>query len=139
MSVPNLELLCEITATMEPTPIGTGPDGLRVEFPFRGVATGPHWEGERPVRGVDHGRVRPDGSVVLDITGVIGEGRRSVFYRASGVALPGTAQGEAFPQELFTFETGDAELAFLNTAVAVGFGHAHGASLTLTVHLVSAG
>ena len=138
MSEPTLEMLCEITATMQPTPIGKGPDGFRVEFPFRGAAVGPHWEGEWPVRGVDHGRVRDDGSVVLDITGVIGEGRRSVFYTATGIALPGGAQGEAFPQELFTFETGDPDLAFLNTAVAVGFGHADGSDLTLTVHLVRA-
>ena len=136
--MPSLTHFCTMKATMSPTIIGQVPDGFRVDFPFTGTATGPHWEGARPVRGIDHARVRKDGSVALDITGVIGEGRQSVFYKATGVSKPGGSPAEAFPQELFVFETGDEDLAFLNQAVAVGFGHADGPDLTLEVWLAAA-
>lgn len=136
--MPTLEHFCTITADMTPTIVGAVPDGFRVDFPFTGTATGPHWEGERPVVGTDHGRVRKDGSVVLDITARIGTGRATVFYKAGGVALPGESPSDAFPQELITFETGNEDLAFLNTAIGVGFGESKGPELTLEVYLVRA-
>ena len=69
--MPSLEHFCTITATLENMKvIGSVPSGMRIDFPFEGTATGPHWEGELLVEGVDyvtvrgrpqheHGRARP--------------------------------------------------------------------------------
>ena len=45
--MPSLEHFCTITATLENMKvIGSVPSGMRIDFPFEGTATGPHWEGE---------------------------------------------------------------------------------------------
>ena len=136
--MPTLEHFCTIKGTMPAQVIGQTPDGFRVDFPFEGTATGPHWEGEAPVVGVDHARVRKDGTVVLDITGRIGEGRDTVFYKANGIALPTETRGDADPQELLTFETGSESLAFLNRSIGVAFGESRGPNLSLEVYLAKA-
>ena len=134
--MPTLEHFCTITADMSPVTLGAMPDGFRIDFPFTGTATGPHWEGELAVVGTDHGRVRKDGTVVLDITARMGEGKDAVFYTARGLALPTETRGDADPHELIMFETANEALAFLNRSIGVGVGQSRGPSLTLDIYLV---
>ena len=133
--MPNLEPFCEIHATMSPRMLGNMPLGTRVDFPFEGVATSDHWEGERRVSGVDHVTIRPDGNMDLVIRGTIGEKRETVAYQASGVSL-GISKTEARPQELIVFQTGNEDLAWLNSVIGVGLGRGAGADLELTIYVV---
>ena len=133
--MPELEHFCTIKATMSPRVIGNGPAGMRVDFPFQGTATSSHWDGERPVSGVDYVTFRADGNMTLDIHGVIGEKRESVGYSATGVSLS-VSKTEAHPKELMTFHTGNEDLAWLNTEVAVAFGKGLDGAIELDVYLV---
>ncbi len=133
--MPRLEEFCTITAALRPRMLGKTPAGVRIDFAFEGTATGPHWEGPRPVWGVDYATVRADGNLDLDIRGVIGEGRQTVSYRALGVSIM-KSRTEAAPQELLTFQTSDEDLSWLNTAVGVAVGQGEGLKLTLTVYVV---
>lgn len=119
---------------MTPRMIGRTPAGTRIDFPFEGTATGPHWEGERPVTGVDYVTVRADGNMDLDIHATIGEKRETISYRATGVSIAHEDR-TASPQELIVFQTGDDDLSWLNTRVGVGLGHG-GADLDLTIYLI---
>lgn len=121
---------------MAPRMIGRTPAGTRIDFPFEGTATSPHWEGERSVRGVDYVTVRADGNMDLDIHGTIGEKKETIAYRATGVSIAHEDQ-TASPQELIVFQTGNEDLAWLNSRVGVGLGHG-GADLELTIYLVRA-
>lgn len=133
--MPSLEEFCKIEAKMAPRIIGKGPAGMRMDFPFEGTATGAHWEGERPVSGIDYLTVREDGNMDLDIRGTIGEKRETVGYRAIGVSLA-NEDGSANPQELVTFQTGNEELAWLNDAVGVALGRGGEGVLDLTLYIV---
>ena len=121
-------------ASMTPRMLGHTPAGTRIDFPFEGTATGPHWEGERPVRGIDYVTVRGDGNMDLDIHATIGEKRDTVSYRATGVSVAHEDR-TASPQELITFQTGNEDLAWLNSTVGVGLGTG-GAQLDLTIYIV---
>lgn len=132
--MPSLEEFCTIQASMSPRMIGHVPAGTRIDFPFEGTAVSPHWEGERPVSGVDYVTVRSDGNMDLDIHGTIGAKRETVSYRASGVSIA-HEDNTASPQELITFETGNDDLAWLNTVVGVGLGRG-GQDLELTIYIV---
>lgn len=132
--MPSLEEFCTVKASMTPRMVGHTPAGTRIDFPFEGTATGPHWEGERPVRGVDYVTVRGDGNMDLDIHATIGEKRETVSYRATGVSVAHEDR-TASPQELITFQTGSENLAWLNSAVGVGLGTG-GAQLDLTIYIV---
>ncbi len=132
-----LEEFCTIKATMTPRMLGNMPGGTRVDFPFQGEATSPHWEGFRPVVGVDHATIRGDGNMDLSIRATIGEKRETVAYKATGVSVV-HSQTSASPQELITFETGNADLAWLNTVVGVGVGTGEGPSLELRIFVVRA-
>ncbi|MGF1668698.1 MAG: DUF3237 family protein [Acidimicrobiia bacterium] len=133
--MPSLEEFCTISASMTPRMLGTMPGGTRIDFPFEGTATSPHWEGERPVRGVDYVTVRTDGNMALDIRATIGEKRETVAYQGRGVSLV-KSPTEALPQELITFETGNEDLAWLNTVVGVGIGGGEGGGLSVTIYVV---
>ena len=133
--MPDLEEFCTITAGLRPRMLGRTPAGVRIDFAFEGTAVSPHWEGARPVSGVDYATVRADGNLDLDIRGVIGEGRRTVSYRAAGVSIM-KSETEAAPRELLTFQTSDEDLSWLNTAVGVALGRGRGLDLTLTVYVV---
>jgi hypothetical protein len=133
--VPDLEHFCTISGGLTARIIGNGPAGMRVDFPFEGTATSPHWEGERPVSGVDYVTYRADGNMSLDIHGVIGEKRESVGYTATGVSLA-VSKTEAHPRELITFHTGNEDLAWLNTEVAVAFGKGADGAIELEVYLL---
>ena len=132
--MPSLEEFCTIKAAMSPRMIGRVPAGTRIDFPFEGSATSPHWDGERPVSGVDYVTVRSDGNMDLDIHGTIGLKRETVSYQATGVSIAHD-DNTASPQELITFQTGNDDLAWLNQAVGVGLGHG-GESLELTIYVV---
>lgn len=132
--MPTLEEFCTIRATMAPRMIGRVPAGTRIDFPFSGTATGSHWEGERPVSGIDYVTVRQDGNMDLEIRGTIGEKRDTVGYRATGVSIA-HEDNTASPQELITFQTGNADLDWLNSVVGVALGHG-GAELDLTLYIV---
>jgi hypothetical protein len=133
--VPTLEEFCRITAAMTPRMLGKMPQGTRIDFPFEGTATSPHWEGERPVRGIDHATVRNDGHMDLDIRASIGEKRETIAYRGSGVSVV-LSPTEASPQELITFHTGNEDLSWLNTVIGVGWGRGEGTNIELTIYVV---
>ena len=63
----------------------------------------------------------------LDIRATIGEKRETVAYQGAGVSIV-KSPTEALPQELITFQTGNEDLAWLNTAVGVGLGGGEGGS-----------
>lgn len=133
--MPTLEPFCEISASMAPRMLGNMPLGTRIDFPFEGTATSLHWEGERPVSGIDYVTVRADGNMDLEIRGTIGSKRDTVAYRAIGVSL-GISKTEARPQELLTFATGNEDLAWLNDAIGVGLGRGEGVDLSLAIYIV---
>jgi hypothetical protein len=132
----SLEEFCVVKATLTPRMLGNMPGGTRIDFPFEGTATSGHWEGERPVRGVDYVTVRSDGNMDLEIRGTIGEKRETVAYRAIGVSIVDSPT-QARPHELITFQTGNEDLAFLNTSIGVGIGAGESGQLGLTIYLVS--
>ena len=133
--MPSLELFCTIEADLGMNIIGKSPAGMRIDFPFEGTATSPHWEGERPVMGIDYVTVRADGNMDLQIKGVIGEKRESVAYTAIGVSIANPDQS-ADPKELLTFQTGNEDLAWLNDEIGVALGHGEGGKLHLDVYLI---
>jgi Protein of unknown function (DUF3237) len=133
--MPSMEEFCTIEADLEMNIIGKTPSGMRIDFPFKGTATSKHWEGERPVRGVDYSTVRADGNMDLDVHATIGEKRDAVSYTATGVSIANPDQS-ADPKELIVFQTGNEELAWLNNEVGVAFGHGEGGKITLTIHLL---
>ena len=133
--MPSLEEFCTIEAELVMNVIGKTPGGMRIDFPFEGTATGPHWEGERPVSGVDYVTVRSDGNMALDVHAVIGEKREAVSYRGNGVSIVNPDQS-ADPKELITFETGNEDLAWLNNEIGVAFGHGEDGKITLRIYLV---
>lgn len=134
--MPELEKFCTIEAEMGMKVLGKGPAGMRIDFPFEGTAVGPHWKGERPVKGVDYSLVRGDGNMDLDIRAVIGEKREAVTYRASGVSTMNPDQS-ADINELITFHTGNEDLAWLNHRVGVAIGGGAAGKLKLDVYLVN--
>ncbi|MPZ54004.1 MAG: DUF3237 family protein [Acidimicrobiia bacterium] len=133
--MPTLEEFCTVEATMAPRIVGKGPAGMRIDFPFEGKAMGPHWEGERPVSGVDYVTVRADGNMDLDIRGTIGAKRETIGYRATGVSIAND-DGSANPQELVTFQTGNEDFAWLNDVVGVALGSGAEGVLKMTFHIV---
>jgi hypothetical protein len=133
--MPSLEKFCSITAEMGMKVIGSGPAGMRIDFPFTGVATGPHWEGERRVEGVDYSTVRSDGNMDLDIHATIGEKRESVGYRGTGVSIANPDKS-AEPRELISFHTGNEDLAWLNNEIGIAIGRGEAGKLTVEVYLV---
>lgn len=135
--MPNLEEFCQIKGTLTPRMLGKMPQGARIDFQFEGTATSAHWEGERPVKGVDYVTVRLDGHMDLEIRATIGEKRETVAYRGSGVSIA-KSPTEALPQELITFQTGIEDLAWLNTAIGVGLGGGEGGAISITIYVVRA-
>lgn len=133
--MPSLELFCEIQGDLGVNVVGQTPAGMRIDFPFSGVATSSHWEGEWRVEGVDYVTIRSDGNMALDIHGVIGEKRAKVAYSAIGVSIA-NPDNTANPKELIVFETGNEDLAWLNNEVAVAFGSGGNGKLSLQVHLI---
>ena len=134
--MPSMEKFCTIEASLGMNVIGKGPAGMRIDFPFEGTATSEHWEGERPVRGVDYVTVREDGNMDLDIRATIGERKETVSYSGTGVSIANPDQS-ADPKELITFHTGNEDLAWLNNEVGVAFGHGEGGSISLTIYLLN--
>ncbi len=134
--MPSLEKFCTIEADMQMRVLGKSPAGMRIDFPFEGVATGPHWEGELPVRGVDYSTVRSDGNMDLDIRGVIGEKREAVAYRAYGVSTMNPDQS-ADINEIITFQTGNENLDWLNNRIGVAVGGGAAGKLKIDLFLVA--
>lgn len=133
-----LEEFCTMELELDFTVVGKTPGaGLRIDMPFRGTATSSHWEGERPVQGVDYVSRRPDGHMELHLHGRVGEGDQAVAYRGTGLSLV-PEKNVAEPRELIQFETASEELAFLNTSIGVGLGRGEGNRLSLTIYLVKA-
>lgn len=124
---------CTLDVELDFTPIGKVGTGMRVDIPFTGTASSEHWEGERPVAGVDYVTIGADGVQQLDIRGRIGTGKDTVAYRAIG-----RGTNDSGPQELLVFETANEQFAHLNSAIAVAFGSLEGTRLRLTVSLLSA-
>ncbi|MGH8913776.1 MAG: DUF3237 family protein [Acidimicrobiia bacterium] len=133
--MPSLEEFCTISAEMGRRIIGSAPAGMRIDFPFEGTAVGPHWDGERSVKGIDYVTVRADGNMELDIHATIGEKRETVGYRGIGVSIANPDQS-AEPHELLTFQTGNEDLAWLNNEIGVAFGRGEAGALTVQVYLV---
>lgn len=132
--MPSLEEFCKIEADLGMNVIGNAPAGMRIDFPFKGTATSSHWDGERPVKGVDYVTFRSDGNMALDIHATIGEKRDTVSYRGSGVSISNPDKS-ADPKELITFETGNEDLSWLNNEIGVAFGHGEGGKISITVYV----
>jgi hypothetical protein len=130
--MPDLTPLCTIDVTLDFQPIGKLPTGMKIDVPFEGTATSPHWEGEWKVQGVDYVTIGADGVQQLDIRARISDGKRSISYRATG-----RGTNETGPQELLTFETADDDMAWLNAAVAVAHGSIDGNKLHLDVNQIT--
>ncbi len=133
--MPSLEKFCTINGDMGRRIIGDTPLGMRIDFPFEGTATSPHWEGERPVKGVDYVTVRSDGNMDLDLRVTVGEKRETVAYRGNGVSIVNPDQS-ADARELLTFQTGNEDLAWLNNEVGVAIGHGEAGKLVVEVYLL---
>jgi Protein of unknown function (DUF3237) len=133
--MPSLEKFCTVAADLGMNVIGKGPSGMRIDFPFEGTATSEHWEGGRPIRGIDYVTVRDDGNMTLDIHATIGEKREAISYRGIGVSMANEDRS-ADPRELIVFETGNEDLSWLNNEVAVAFGHGAGGKISLEIFLV---
>lgn len=133
--MPSLEKFCTVEGDLGMDVIGKTPAGVRIDFPFEGMATSEHWDGERPVKGIDYVTVRADGNMDLDIHATIGERKEAVSYSAIGVSIA-TDDQSADPKELIVFQTGNEELAWLNNEVAVAFGHGAGGKITLEMYLI---
>jgi hypothetical protein len=71
----------------------------------------------------------------LMIYGVIGEKRDSVAYTARGVSIANADQS-ADPRELITFQTGNEDLAWLNSEIGIALGHGEAGRITLEVYLI---
>jgi hypothetical protein len=132
--MPSLELFCTIEAEMRRRIVGDTPAGMRIDFPFEGTATSEHWEGRRPVSGVDFVTLRSDGNMDLDIHATVGEKRETVGYRGTGVSIV-SPDGSAEPHELLTFQTGNEDLAWLNNEIGVAFGRGEAGKLTIEVYV----
>jgi hypothetical protein len=133
--MPSLDKFCSIEADLGMNVIGKTPAGMRIDFPFEGTATSDHWDGERPVKGVDYVTVRSDGNMILDVHVTIGEKREQVSYTATGVSIANEDQS-ADPRELVVFSTGNEDLAWLNNEIGVAFGHGAGGKISLEIYLV---
>lgn len=133
--MPSLEKFCSVEARLDMRVVGQTPAGTRIDFPFEGTATSDHWDGERPVRGMDYVTVRGDGNMVLDVHATIGEKREQVAYTATGVSIVNEDQS-ANPKELIVFATGNEDLAWLNNEVGVALGHGAGGKITLDIFLI---
>jgi hypothetical protein len=130
-----LEEFCQIEGTLAPRMLGNMPQGTRIDFGFEGTATSKHWEGERPVKGVDYATMRSDGNMDLDLRATIGEKRDTISYRGTGVSIVKDPT-EAAPQELITFATGNADFAWLNSAIGVALGGGKDGKISLTIYVV---
>lgn len=130
----SLEEFCTIEADLGMNIIGDTPAGMRIDFPFNGTATGPHWDGERTVKGMDYVTVRSDGNMDLDLHAVIGEKREQVAYRGSGVSVVNEDRS-ANPRELLTFQTGNDDLNWLNNEIGVAFGSGADGRISLRIFL----
>jgi len=133
--MPSLEKFCTVEATLDMRILGQSPAGMRIDFPFTGTATSEHWEGERPVAGMDYVTVRSDGNMGLDVHATIGEKRETVSYTATGVSIANEDRA-AGPKELIVFSTGNDDLAWLNNEVGVAFGHGADGRITLDIYLI---
>lgn len=133
--MPALEKFCTITGDLGMQIIGDTPAGRRIDFPFSGVATSDHWEGERAVSGVDYVTVRDDGNMSLDIHAVIGEKRESIAYTGTGVSIANPDRS-AHPRELLVFQTGNEEFAWLNNEIGVALGSGAGGKIDLEIFIV---
>ncbi len=128
--MPTLTDFVSINATLDFQMIGKTPAGMRIDVPFTGTATSSHWEGERPVTGVDYVTIGSGGVQNLDIRGQIGSGDNVIAYRAIGRGA------DAGPKELFMFETANEEMSWVNSAVGVAIGSLEGNKLSLDVQVI---
>ena len=130
-AAPDLEPMMRLVVALHSTEVGQTPVGSRREVSFDGVATSPHWEGEWPVRGIDHIVVGTDGNARLDVHTVVGSGDELIAYRGTGRGGPaGIAEG-------VVFETACARLAWMNGAVAVGVGSVDAGVLTVDLFRIA--
>ncbi|MGB7860780.1 MAG: DUF3237 family protein [Acidimicrobiia bacterium] len=132
--MPALEKFCTIEADLDMRVIGNTPNGMRIDFPFSGVATSDHWEGERSVNGVDYAVVRSDGNMALDLHATIGEKRETISYSGGGVSHA-NPDNSANPRELITFQTGNEDFSWLNNEIGVAFGHGADGKIKLDIYL----
>ncbi len=124
------EPLMTLIVTVRPVPVGTTPFTVRTEIPFDGVATSPHWTGERLVTGVDHLTTTRDGVAAIDVHTVVTGDDETILYRGHG------RSGPAGLREGVTFETASERLGWLNHTVAIGVGALDGNQLTIELYQI---
>lgn len=132
-----IELMSLCVRIGEPADVGSRSGLARRVFPVVGGG----FEGERVGRGevlphgLDAAQARPDGTVILDVRLTLRSESGALVYLSYGGIRRGTpevlarlARGEAVdPSEYYLrtairFETGDAELAWLEGILAIGIG-----------------
>jgi len=125
------EPMIVLRVTLRRLPLGETPFGTRLEVPFEGTATSPHWTGERQVTGVDHLAVSSDGVAAIDVHTVISGDDETILYRGHGRSGPdGLREG-------VTFQTASDRLGWLNHTVALGRGSLDGQELTIELFQVT--
>lgn len=81
------EFLYRFEATLDPSPIGIVPEGLRFVVPFDGTVTRGAFAGHR-VWGTDHFLLRRDGVGVIDASKTISGPDRHIAEQVRGYVLP---------------------------------------------------
>lgn len=134
-----------------PIEIGPGPEGHRAIFPIAdGTVKGERINGRFLPVGADWARIRPDGSIAVDVRATIrtdDDALILVTYVGRLVASPDILPavldvGRAEPVDpalyyfrtLVTFETASPAYAWLNAVCAVGVGHTGDGGVTYRVH-----
>jgi len=126
------EPMMTLMVTVHRVPVGATPFATRIEIPFEGVATSPHWDGERRVTGVDHLTVSNDGVAAIDVHTVVTGDDETIIYRGHG-----RSGGPNGLREGVTFETPCERLSWLNHTVAVGTGDLDGDQLTIRLYAIT--
>src|SRR3990172_10944602 len=138
MDEPRFELLCEMTAQLEPPQmVGQTPQGNRQIFHVQsGTFTGPRLKGDVLPGGGDWFLIRPDGVGDLDVRATLRTDDGALIYahyRGLFVASPEVwariGSGEEGPREQYyfytapMFQTGAPQYDWLNRTMAVGYGY----------------
>lgn len=122
-----------------PIPVGPTPEGMRVIYNITGgTVSGPRIKGKYLASGGEWARIRPDGSLAIDVRGCIetDDGALIYFTYFGRLVVPAELQAQVFDMDAETrpdpslyyfriaplFETASEKYAWLNGIQGVGVG-----------------